>query len=261
MFARLATVAALMMMMPSSIARAGDGGGGSSSGSSSEGTSTESSSSGSEGSSSDSTSGTETSSTGTSDATSDTTGSTTRDDTRGDSSDTGCGSCPTGDESITFDTPQDGASVDAPFPVVVDIVPRCPCFDCSCAAEEFEYVQLFLDTVAWAGPCDTSPCEWTVTVSEVDEFLLTARAHYPSGDASTSIVVHVGSVAAGSTGFEDPTRPGDDGPEPTTSGAAGTTPASDDGCGCTPDPTAGRTPAALLLLPWCLLLAARTRRR
>lgn len=258
MLVRMSMVAALLSMMPSAVAHAGDGGGGSSGGSSSEGSSSAGSSSEDSSSSSGETSGTDTTGTeGTSTEATTTSGTTV---SGGDtsSSDGGCGSCPTGDASVTFDTPQDAATIDAPFPVIVDIVPRCPCFDCTCAAEDFEYVQLFLDTVVWAGPCHASPCEWTVTVAEPDEYLLTARAHYPSGDASTSVFVRVAAVSGGSTGYEDPTLPSDDGSEPTTSGPAATTPASDDGCGC----TSGRTtPAVWLVLPCCLLLVGRTRRR
>jgi hypothetical protein len=243
---------------PCAVAHAG--GGGSSTGSSSDGSSASGTTS--EGTSestgtSEATSTSTTEGTGTSEGGDATSQTATVDDTGpADTSDGGCGSCPTGDASIAFDTPTDGATVDAPFPVVVDIVPRCPCYDCSCAAEDFEYAQLFLDTVAWAVPCYASPCTWEVTVSEVDEFLLTARAHYPSGDASTSVVVNVASFTGGSTG-DAPSTPSDDGPDPT-SGPAGTAPAkSDDGCGCTTD----GSPVAAGLLPMCLLWVARTRRR
>lgn len=254
MLVRVPTLALLACLAPGALAHAGDGGGTTSS-------SSDATSSDATGGTSDASTSDATSTDGTSTSASSSTSDTSQDDTAADTSDGGCGSCPTGDESVTFDTPTDGATVDAPFAVVVDIVPRCPCFDCSCAAEEPEYVQLFLDTVAWAGPCYVSPCAWEVTVSEPDEFLLTARAHYPSGDASTSVVVQVASVTGGSTGY-DPTMPSDDGPEPTTSGPAGTMPAkSDDGCGCASD----RSPGAAGVLPLCLLLslvsAARTRRR
>ena len=208
-----------------------------STGSSDAGTTTGSSDAGSTGASESSTS---TGSTGTEGSTGAAdTGTTTAPST----DDGGCG-CASGDDAIAFDEPADGAHVDAPFAVVVDIVPRCPCFDCSCAAEDLQYVQLFLDAVVWGAPCYASPCTWEVT-GTLGEHLLYVSAAYPSGEASTSRTVVISSVDAGTTGAVDPpptTAPSAD----DTGDGASATPSSD-GCGCTATPQRA-APLGLLLL-------------
>lgn len=153
----------------------------------------------------------------------------------------GCDACPTGDESIAFDEPAADANVDSPFTVTVDAVPRCPCFDCSCAAEDPEYVQLYIDTLAWAGPCYESPCTWEVSAT-LGSHELSTYATYLGGEASTSILVFVTSVDAGtSTGMEpDPTTAPPDTAETTTSGSGAVGEPAPAGCGCaTPAPMGG----------------------
>lgn len=173
--------------------------------------------------------------------------------------DTGtCGACPTGDESIAFDEPADGADVDAPFAVVVDAVPRCPCFDCDCPAEDFEYVQLFLDSAAWGGPCYASPCTWEVTAT-LGGHTLDAVATYPGGQASTRLEVTVVGIDPGTTGDPDsgPPEPTSSPTEPTESGAGiGEDPPPRCGCGAptAPDPTT-------LALALGLLRLVKRRRR
>ncbi len=174
----------------------------------------------------------DTGSTGTSGAGTDTSADTGTDDG-------GCRACPTGDESIAFDEPSSQATVIAPFTVSVEVVPRCPCLDCSCAAEDFDYAQLFVDSVAWGGPCDASPCMWSVS-AEVGSHSLYARAIYPSGEASTTIGVVILGVDGGTGGLDSSpttmttTAPPSD-PE-TSSGATAGLLEGDSGCGCTTQP-------------------------
>lgn len=178
------------------------------------------------------------------------TGTTTAATTTPGTDDGGCG-CASGDDAIAFAEPADGAHVDAPFAVVVDVVPRCPCFDCTCAAEELQYVQLFLDAVYWGPPCYASPCMWEVTATLGEHYLYTS-AGYPSGEASSGRTVVVTSVDAGTTGVVEPpptTAPSDG---DTGDGAAATP--SSDGCGC------AATPRAAAPLGLLLLLAPRRRR-
>lgn len=172
------------------------------------------------------------------------------------SADDGCGACPTEDESISFATPPDEAGVDAPFQVVVEAVPRCPCDDCGCAAEDVMYVQLFLDTVVWGEVCTEALCTWTVTANEGSHGLR-ALATYASGTAARNLDVVVTSVAPSTTddgGMPSTTLPhGDD-----SGTSAAATPSGEAGCGCASD-SPGATPwwLALVLLP----PAVRTRRR
>lgn len=176
-------------------------------------------------------------------------GTTTATTTTPGTDDGGCG-CASGDDAVAFAEPADGAEVDAPFAVVVDVTPRCPCFDCTCAAEELQYVQLFLDAVAWGAPCYATPCTWDVTAT-LGEHLLYVNAAYPSGEASSGRSVVVTSVDAGTTGVVEPpptTAPSDG----DTGDGASATPSSD-GCGCAAAPQRA--------LPLGLLLLCAPRRR
>ncbi len=172
------------------------------------------------------------------------------------SADDGCGACPTEDESISFATPPDEAGVDAPFEVVVEAVPRCPCDDCGCAAEDVMYVQLFLDTVAWGEVCTEPLCTWMVTANEGDH-RLRALATYASGTAARNLDVVVTSVAPSTT--DDGGTPSTTAPHGDDSGTtAAAVPSGEAGCGCTTGP-AGAAPWWLALLLW--LPAARRRLR
>jgi MYXO-CTERM domain-containing protein len=192
---------------------------------------------------------------GSSDTTSDDTSTSSADDT-GTTSDTSgvvddttgssC-SCPTGDESITIDTPADQADVAAPFLVSVDVQPRCPCFDCSCAAEDFEYAQLFVAQLAYGGPCDASPCEWSVSPGFLGITEIRATAWYPSGQATTSIDVNVTSLDEGTTTDLPPDPTTAPPPESTdTTGYAGETPPAG-GCGCAGAPAHRGAPVLLVV--------------
>lgn len=225
--------------------------GSNSSESSSESSSSESSSSESSSSNATTTDTSDTDTTGATSATTSTTDDTsTTSDTSGvvdDTTGSGCDSCATGDESITIDTPADQADVAAPFMVSVDVQPRCPCFDCSCAAEDFEYAQLFVDGLSWGGPCYASPCEWSVSPSFLGITEIRATAQYPSGEATTSIDVNVTSLDEGTTTELPPDPTTAPPPESTdTSGYVGEAPPAG-GCGCTSAPARGGAPVLLVV--------------
>ncbi len=166
-----------------------------------------------------------------------------------------CG-CPTGDDAVSFASPADGAELAAPFEVVVEAVPRCSCDDCSCAAQDVMFVQLFVDTVAWGEVCTASLCTWEVTGTEGNHGLR-AFAIYPDGDAGKNLDVRITSVAMGT---------GDDGLATTvtttaaadgSTGSAGATGETPRGCGCTASP---RPEHGALALLWAVLARRRRRR-
>lgn len=235
---------------------------GSSGGSSSGGPGSGSSGSGSEtGTGSGSETGTATETGGSSSSSSstgggDTSGTTTTTADSGGPDDGACG-CPTGDDAVSFASPADGAEVAAPFEVVVEAVPRCSCDDCSCAAQDVMFVQLFVDTVAWGEVCTASLCTWEVTGTEGNHGLR-AFAIYPDGEAGKNLDVRITSVAMGT---------GDDGlgttmttgmPGDGSSGGAGAAAESASGCGCTADP---RPRPAALAFAWAMLALRRRRAR
>ncbi|MBK6917710.1 MAG: hypothetical protein IPH07_09945 [Deltaproteobacteria bacterium] len=235
--------------------------GGSSSGGASNGSTGGSETAGASSSGSASDSGSSTGSDGTSGGSTDTgstggqAGTSTGAQDSGGPDDGACG-CPTGDDAVTFASPADGAELAAPFEVVVEAVPRCSCDDCSCAAQDVMFVQLFVDTVAWGEVCTASLCTWEVTGTEGNHGLR-AFAIYPDGDAGKNLDVRITSVAMGT---------GDDGLATTvtttaaadgSTGSAGATGETPRGCGCTASP---RPEHGALALLWAVLLRRRRRR-
>ena len=165
-----------------------------------------------------------------------------------------CGELREGPGEISITSPEDGASVDAPFTVTATITPTCRCEPCPCIELAAQYTQLFLDTVAVGAPCYQAECAWEITTDVGNHTLYAAATFGPDDVVGTTIQVHVQSSAPGT---ETGNTSADDSPPATSDTTGGTASVGEDpprGCGCA-------APADSRAGAWLVVLAPLFRRR
>lgn len=162
-----------------------------------------------------------------------------------------CGDCEMQPGNTMFDTPNNGANVDAPFDVQVSVVQR---IGCDCTEQPPMYVQLYVDEEPYGEQCTELSCSWSVDTT-VGGHMIFANAVYGDEDyvgMTISVFVQHGSTESGTPGTSSESGP------PPSDDTTTTGPASDGdkgGCSCTTDRSGGWA----WLAPLALVLRRRRR--